>query len=127
VKEGSAFDLLHDPGTYANIQHMKRTTIFIEESVEKDLQALARRERRTTSALIREALARYVGDEKRRTGGSLRIIGMGRSGHRDTAEKHEELLWSGLEPHADEGTEPERLLKQGKKRRARGRTARGRA
>lgn len=111
--------------TYANIQHMKRTTIFIDESVERDLQALARRERRPTSALIREVLARYVGEAKRKTGGSLRIVGMGRSGQCDTAEKHEDLLWAELEPHAEEPAQSGRYVKEGKKRPVRARARRG--
>ncbi len=71
---------------------MKRTTIFIDEALERDLRALAEREKRPVSGLVREALGSYVAQRKKAASGPS-FVAMGRSGHRNTAEKHEELLW----------------------------------
>jgi hypothetical protein len=89
---------------------MKRTTIFLEEQLERDLLAVARREGRPMGAVVREAIARYVRLRTRRLGSSASFIAMGQSGHRDTAERHEDLLWKDLvlheraEPAAGTGT-----------------------
>ena len=80
---------------------MKRTTIFVDEAIEKDLKVLARRQGRTAAAVIRDALARYVRDQVDGPGLALRIVGLGASGHRDTAETHEDLLWAEIEPHGE--------------------------
>ena len=95
---------------YDIIHHMKRTTIFIEETVEKDLQAMARRQKRSTAAVIRDVLARYVEVEKKKPGRPLSIVGIGRSGRRDTAETHEDMLWSNLGPHGS-GSSKKKLRK----------------
>ena len=71
---------------------MKRTTIFIPESLERDLQLYAARQGKSTAAVVREALAEYVA--KRRVPGALpSFAGAYTSGHSDTAERHEELLF----------------------------------
>jgi predicted transcriptional regulator len=77
---------------------MKRTTVFLEEDVENDLRALSRRQRRPVGALIREALARHVAAEKGKL--VLSFLAVGRSGRRDTAERHEELLFGGARQKA---------------------------
>jgi hypothetical protein len=77
---------------------MKRTTVFLDERVEGDLRAVSRRRKETVAATIREALERFVAAEAR-AGASLRFLAVGRSGRRDTARRHEDLLWKGLEPH----------------------------
>lgn len=80
---------------YDTICNMKRTTIFVDEALERDLRAIAEREKRTVSELVREALASYVARRKK-VGPGVSFVALGRSGHRDTAEKHEELLWQDL-------------------------------
>jgi predicted transcriptional regulator len=73
---------------------MKRTTIFLDEALERDLQAIARQERRAVASVVREAIAAYV--VTRRDAGrapALSFIGSGASGRKDIAERHEELLW----------------------------------
>jgi plasmid stability protein len=75
---------------------MKRTTIFIDEGIERELRLVARRRGRSVAAVVRDAIAREVATETRPT---LSFIGVGDSGRRDIAERHEELLWKGLEPH----------------------------
>ena len=75
---------------------MKRTTIFIDEGLERELRLVARRRGRSVAAVVREAIAREVAAEARRP---LSFIGVGDSGRHDIAERHEELLWKALEPH----------------------------
>jgi plasmid stability protein len=77
---------------------MKRTTIFIEEGIERELRLVARRRGRSVAAVVRDAIAREVAAEARP---SLSFIGVGDSGRRDVAERHEELLWKLLDPHPD--------------------------
>jgi predicted transcriptional regulator len=71
---------------------MKRTTIFIDEGLESEIKILAARRKEPVAALVREALEGYLNREKdaKRT---LSFVAAGRSGHKDTAERHEELLW----------------------------------
>ncbi len=68
--------------------------------MDHELHALARRKGVPVSALVRESLARYVTEQKRSQTFALRFLGQGRSGRRDVAERHEELLWHDLGPHA---------------------------
>ncbi len=75
---------------------MKRTTIFIEEGIERELRLVARRRGRSVAAIVRDAIAREVAAEVRPP---LSFIGVGDSGRRDVAERHEEFLWKALEPH----------------------------
>lgn len=90
---------------------MKRTTIFIEPGLERDLQAIARRQQRPMAALVREAVARYVaGEQHRGRVDAFGFVAVGRSGRGDTAERHEQLLWRDLEPHGD--ALPARALKR---------------
>jgi len=79
---------------------MRRTTLFVEESVDQELHALARRKGIPVSALVRESLARYVSEQKRSQTFALRFLGQGHSGQKDVAERHEEILWRDLGPHA---------------------------
>lgn len=72
---------------------MKRTTIFIDEALERELKAIARRHRRPVARLVREAVERYVISARREHAPRLRFIGAGRSGRDDVAERHEELLF----------------------------------
>ena len=83
--------------TYDSIRHMRRTTIFLYETTECDLKALARQQGRPVADMIREAITDYVTREKAKTRPTLRFIAAGRSGHSDTAERHEELLFASPE------------------------------
>lgn len=87
---------------------MKRTTIFIDESVEADLHALARRERRPVAALVREAVEQYVVSARRAVPARLGFVAIGRSGVGDTAERHEDILFAGLGPHGQDAGERKR-------------------
>jgi hypothetical protein len=68
---------------------MRRTTVYLEPETDVLLKLEAMRRKRPVAELIREALDSYV----RRTGARLPpgIAGFD-SGHRDTAERAEELL-----------------------------------
>lgn len=71
---------------------MKRTTIFADEDMLARLRSIARREGTSVARLIRTALERFIAEHRGgRTPPSL--LGAGRSGRSDVAERHEQLLW----------------------------------
>lgn len=72
---------------------MKRTTIFVDEALEHDLKAIAGRRQQPVASVVREALAEYVIHDKRAHRTSLSFVGAGASGHADTADRHDEILW----------------------------------
>jgi hypothetical protein len=80
-----------------NIYAMKRTTIFAEESLLRQLRAEARRQGVSTAKLVREALAAYVARHGSTTG-IPSIAGQYASGNSDTSARVDELLWR--EPHS---------------------------
>jgi hypothetical protein len=92
---------------------MKRTTVFIDEALDAELKLLARREAKPAASMMREAIAQYVA-AKRTPLQALGFVGIGRSGHRDTAERHDQLLWRKLAPH---GAAPKRRAAPRKKSR----------
>jgi hypothetical protein len=102
---------------------MKRTTIFVPESLERDLQLYAKRERKPTAAIVREAIAAYIArpDAARALPS---FTGAFDSGHTDTAERHEELLFERLMPHGSQA--PSSNPARTRRRRATSRRSRGR-
>ncbi len=50
--------------------------------------------------LVREAVSQYVAKNTSEVAGLPSFVAMGKSGHRDTAERHEELLFKDLVPGA---------------------------
>ena len=72
---------------------MKRTTLFIDPQLERELQALARRDGRSMAALVREAVAQYVAAARSAAPARLSFVAAGRSGRTDVADRHEELLF----------------------------------
>ena len=76
---------------------MKRTTIFVPEPLERDLQLCAQRKKKPVAWVVREALAAYLATE-RSTDRMPSFVGIGDSGRPDTAERHEEVLWT--DPHS---------------------------
>ena len=84
---------------------MKRTTIFIDEGIERELRLVARRRGRSVAAVVRDAIAREVAAEGRP---QLSFIGAFDSGRHDVAERHEEFLFKALEPHPREAAEKPR-------------------
>ena len=77
---------------------MKRTTIFVPESLERDLQLFARREGKPAAAVVREAIAEYIARGRSRAKLPAFAAAFD-SGYTDTAERHEELLFADLSPH----------------------------
>jgi hypothetical protein len=77
---------------------MKRTTIFIEPSLERRLKALARREGKSFAQCVREAVAQYVAHPKAAKRPLPSFFGIASGGDPDVSERFEELLWT--DPHA---------------------------
>jgi len=71
---------------------MKRTTVLLEEDVERELCATAAVRGTTLSVVVREALAEYARTEARKRSRSLRFFAVGRSGRDNIADRHEEIL-----------------------------------
>jgi len=74
---------------------MKRTTIFADEEVFRKIRQIAKRENCTVSEVTRKALVAYV-SRRRPPKSRLSLVGIGRSGRKDVAERSEELLEKGL-------------------------------
>jgi hypothetical protein len=81
---------------------MKRTTVFLDEGLERDLKALAARKGEPAASLVREALGEYI-VRQRSEAPRLGFLAAGRSGRSDVAETHEELLFRELSPHGRRG------------------------
>jgi len=89
---------------------MKRTTIFVPEALERDLQIYARREGKATAAVVREALAAYL--EQNAPSAELPSFAAAfDSGFTDTAERHEDILFKGVSPHGMAAT-PKRAARR---------------
>lgn len=84
---------------YASIHHMKRTTIFIPETLERDLQLYARRAGRPVASVVREAVEQYLTSAEAARLPSF--VGVGASGRADIADRHEELLFRSLDRQGD--------------------------
>jgi hypothetical protein len=74
---------------------MKRTTVFADDDVMKKLKEIAKRENCTVAEVTRKALNEYVSRRARKRS-RLSLIGIGRSGRKDVAERSEELLGKGF-------------------------------
>ena len=75
---------------------MKRTSLFFDEKLLRELQKAADAQGVSVASLIREAVARYLA--KPESGPALpSITGRFASGMRDTASRTDELLWR--DPH----------------------------
>jgi hypothetical protein len=75
---------------------MKRTTIFLEESLQRKARQLAQKQGVSFATVVREAIAAYVA-APRKGGGLPSVAGAFFSGYSDTAERADELLWT--DPH----------------------------
>jgi len=74
---------------------MKRTTVFADDDLLKKLSAIAKRENSTLAEVTRKALKEYVSRRGRKRS-RLSLIGIGRSGRKDVAERAEALLGKGF-------------------------------
>jgi predicted transcriptional regulator len=96
---------------------MKRTTIFVPEALERDLQLFARRTGKPAAAIVREALAAYIA-EKQPQGQLPSFTGSFDSGHTaDTAERHDDILFRTLAPAARVRTDRKPARRRAKRRR----------
>ena len=77
------------------IYGMKRTTVFLDAKVERELKRLAARRGVSFATIVREAAAAYVAPSG--AGTVPAIAGRFSSGHKETAERADELLWH--DPH----------------------------
>ncbi len=73
---------------------MKRTTIFIDEAAERELEFLAQRRGEPKALLVREAIGEYLVRRREAPDTALAFVGIGRSGRSDIAERHEDLLFA---------------------------------
>ncbi|NCO68723.1 MAG: DNA-binding protein [Nitrospirae bacterium CG_4_9_14_3_um_filter_41_27] len=71
---------------------MKRTTIFADDNLINEIKEISKEENRSVAEIIREAMQGYI-KQKRYKKKGISFIGIGSSGRRDIAERHEELLW----------------------------------
>ena len=76
---------------------MKRTTIFLEESLERRLKQHARREGKSFAQCVREAVAAWVATPAPRPGTLPSWVGMGDSGRSDISSHVDDFLWT--DPH----------------------------
>ena len=74
---------------------MKRTTVFADEDLLRKLREIAKRENITVAEVTRKALTEYV-SRRRAKRSRLSLVGVGRSGRKDIAERSEELLGKGF-------------------------------
>lgn len=74
---------------------MRRTTVFADDDLLRKLRDIAKRENRSVSEVTRRALAAYVSRRQAKRS-RLSLVGLGRSGRNDVAERSEELLRKGF-------------------------------
>lgn len=71
---------------------MKRTTIFADDELLLELKELSREEGRSVAELVREAIEEFL-ESKKPKKRKISFMGIGRSGKKNIATRHEELLW----------------------------------
>lgn len=76
---------------------MKRTTVFLDSALLKRAKQYARAKGKSLAALVREAVAQYISPPASQ-GGVPSLAGRFDSGHADTSERADDLLWQ--DPHA---------------------------
>ena len=69
---------------------LTKTTVYLPEAEYRRLRSIARAQKRTAAALVREAVSQYARRHRRRL--RPRSVGAGRSGRGDLSERPEELL-----------------------------------
>jgi len=77
---------------------MKRTTIFADEELLAEIREISTKEKKSVAEVMREAMESHVNKKKPKRQ-RLSFVGIGRSGRKDIAERHEELLWKNKKPH----------------------------
>jgi metal-responsive CopG/Arc/MetJ family transcriptional regulator len=80
---------------------MKRTTIMDNDDTLLELKAIAQRQNKSTSQVIREALAEYVvahRSDRRHKNPLMALVGLFDGGPGDTSERTEEILEEEIDP-----------------------------
>jgi metal-responsive CopG/Arc/MetJ family transcriptional regulator len=80
---------------------MKRTTIMADEDTLLELKAIAQRQSKSTSQVVREALAEYVvahRSDGRHKNPLLALVGLFDGGPGDSSERIEEILEKEIDP-----------------------------
>jgi Ribbon-helix-helix protein, copG family len=77
---------------------MKRTTIFLDESLERRLKQRARREGKSFAQVVREAMAQFVARPVPGARPLPSFFGIAPGGEPDLSERVDEYLWK--DPHA---------------------------
>jgi predicted transcriptional regulator len=81
------------------MSYMKRTTMFLDAALEQDLRRYAEQQDRSVASVVREALTLWVDAQRARPAVRPAFVAVGRSGHADTAERHESIVFAELDPH----------------------------
>ncbi len=71
---------------------MKRTTIFADENLIRELKEISQEENKSMAETVREAIENYILQKKGKKK-KLSFVGIGDSGRKNISEIHEELLW----------------------------------
>ncbi len=72
---------------------MKRTTIFTDENLIKELKKLSQEENKSMAEAVREAIENYIMKKRAGKKKKLSFVAIGDSGKKNISEIHEELLW----------------------------------
>ena len=86
--------------TYDIICHMKRTTIFLPESLERQLRMAAKRQEKPVAALVREALTKHL--ESLPSPAPFKMPRTFDTGRSDISERIDELAFKDFKIHGDE-------------------------
>lgn len=81
----------------SNMYDMRRTTLFLDEKLQRQLREAARKRGTSVAQLVREALALYLSRGTAPATALPSIAGRFASGAVDTADRVDELLWR--DPH----------------------------
>lgn len=76
---------------------MKRTSLFLDEKLLRDLKRAADRQNVSVASLVREAVSKYLA-EPASAARLPSVTGRFSSGKKDTSSRTDELLWRN--PHA---------------------------
>jgi len=90
--------------TYDSICHMKRTTIFLPEALERRLRQFARRQEKPVAAVVREALGQHLDAHRE----PFRLPPTFDSGRTDISERIDELMFKGVNAHGEPVSRPKR-------------------
>lgn len=72
---------------------MKRTTIFADENLIRELKEISQEENKSMAETVREAIENYILQKKKDKKKKLSFVGIGESGRKNISEIHEEILW----------------------------------